>query len=141
MAGRNRFPGYIFGNRKPNDAAGSANILQKPNDLIWRHSSTWSTDQGVPRRIWVVEQHRTKFRWVENINIEMNGEMSDPLVCNPIQHRRRSIDQRVYLGAAKSELIDNLTLDRHPGVKPCTHDARWIDWRVDLAHQFGISPA
>jgi hypothetical protein len=30
---------------------------------------------------------RTKFRRVGNIHIEMNRELTDPFVCNPIQQR------------------------------------------------------
>jgi hypothetical protein len=82
---------HVFGNCEANDVAGSGNILQKPNDLVWRHPPTWNTGQGVRRCAWFVEQNRTKFRRVENINIEMNREMSDPFVCNPIQHSRRSV--------------------------------------------------
>jgi hypothetical protein len=91
VASRDRFPRHVFGNGEANDVAGSGNILQKPNDLVWCHPPTWNIGQGVSRCVWLVKQNRTKFRWVEHIHIEMNRELSNPFVCNPIQHWRRSV--------------------------------------------------
>jgi len=54
--------------------------------LVRRHPSSRDIDQGVRPRAWFVEQNRAEFHWVKNINIEMNREMSDVFVCNPIQH-------------------------------------------------------
>jgi hypothetical protein len=42
VASRDRFPRHVFGNCEANDVTGSGNILQKPNDLAWRHPPTWN---------------------------------------------------------------------------------------------------
>ena len=44
--------------------------------------------------------------------------MGDPFACDPVQHGRRSVGQRIRSSAAKPERVDHLTLDRHPSIKP-----------------------
>src|SRR5256885_8685565 len=106
VARRDRFPRHVLGNCEANDVAGSGNILQKPNYLVGRHPPPWNIGQRVRRCVWVVKQHRAKFLRIENINIEMNGKVSDAFAGNPIQHWRRTVGQRVRPSAAKTELVD-----------------------------------
>jgi hypothetical protein len=109
--------------------------------LFGRQPPPWNIGPRVRWCVWLVKQHRAKCLRIEHINIEMNSKMRDAFAGNPIQHWCRTFGKRIRPSTAKTELVDDVALDWHPGVKPGIHDTRWSNRCIDLAHQIPISSA